>query len=218
MSQPVTQFASKDRASFERTVEGVIRRLLGAGLSVKARLKTSLRVGSGAATLAAQDGVDGLVMADGAFAAYFARDRNDSTKYFGWYENTTIRLYNPAVGDLWLIDPTTGLLTQAALGAITAGTSVTLNPSGAPTSGTRQLLPTGQIMVYFSMTAGAALAAFSTLGTIATAAHRPSGNIAFTMRDGTVGGSVSCVITSTGTILNDTALTNAHIYYGVATY
>jgi hypothetical protein len=74
------------------------------------RALTSLRVGSGAATLAAFDGSDGTVIADGAAAGFLARDRAGSTKYFEWYENGTIRLLSQQSGDLWTINATTGAI------------------------------------------------------------------------------------------------------------
>lgn len=77
------------------------------GFPLAARLKKSLRVGGGAATLAALDGTDGAIMADGPSAALLTRDRNDATKYASLYRNNTIRLGTEAA-DLWLINAATG--------------------------------------------------------------------------------------------------------------
>jgi hypothetical protein len=92
------------------------------GLPFAARFKTSLRVGSGSAALAAFDGTDGQIIADGALAIFRARDRADSTKHVYLYRNGTVRI-GVETGDLWLIDPTTGQLTQPAWVAATLGNS-----------------------------------------------------------------------------------------------
>jgi hypothetical protein len=125
---PISNLPSNDRASLDRTSEGIVRRLIGGGIALAARFTTSLRVGSGAATLAAFDGLDGVVMADGATAALVTRDRAANTRWMQWYRNTTIRI-GVETGDLWLIDPTTGAatlaLTNGAWTTVVAGVGYT---------------------------------------------------------------------------------------------
>jgi hypothetical protein len=89
--------------------------LIGAGIAVAARFTTSLRVGSGAATLAALDGTDGIIMADGMTAGFLCRDRDDSTKR-GVLKRKTNIIIGTELVDLVTIDPTTGGVTLLAGG------------------------------------------------------------------------------------------------------
>jgi hypothetical protein len=158
VSEAITEYKSGDRSSFERTVEGVVRRLLGYGLKAKVRFTTSLRVGSGAATLASLDGADGLVMADGASAALVGRDRSNSAHYFLWYEDTTIRLATQGA-DLWLIDAGTGLFVQTWLtvgGTGAAFTNAWANFGSGNAAAAYRLNALGQVEIKGFITGGTA--------------------------------------------------------------
>ncbi len=193
------------------------------GLAYAIRMTKSLRVGSGTG-LASLDGSDGEIIANGASAALVTGDRASAgtLTYVAFYLNGTLaRCYTTAAaGDIWQWDTTSGLFVQPALAAITAGTNITLDPvgGGMPPTGTRQIKPAGLIEVFFSMKATAAIAAFSTLGTITTAGHFPGGTIPFTLRDHTAGGAVPGWITAGGAIGTDTPLTAGHNYSGVIVY
>jgi hypothetical protein len=92
-----------------------------AGIPVASRFKTSLRVGSGATALAALDGSDGIVMADGTLAGLYGRDRANSARYFAIYDSARIlRIYDSvSATDVFQLDLSTGAITQSAWVAMT---------------------------------------------------------------------------------------------------
>jgi hypothetical protein len=139
---PISNLPSNDRASLDRTTESIVRRLIGAGIAVAARFTTSLRVGSGAATLAALDGTDGLVMADGAAAGFYFRNRANATKYGALYRDGTLRLFASETGDLWLVDQVTGLITQSTW---TTAPAFINTYTAAVTVAYRTIKPTGDV-------------------------------------------------------------------------
>jgi hypothetical protein len=213
---------SGDRASRDRTTEGIVRRLIGGGIALAARFTTSLRVGSGAATLAAFDGADGFIMADGTAAGFYFRNRADATKYGALYRTGTLRLFASETGDLWLIDPVTGLIAQAALTTLAAGTNIALGVTGFAAQGSRIKKPTGEVYAVINLTATGAVAAGSIVATLA-AGHYPVGTIGVTATKLALGalGSpsfASLLINGAGQIVTETALANTDTLVATATF
>jgi hypothetical protein len=103
---------------------GRMANMLKSGWHHSALFKQSVRVGSGTA-LAVIDGSDGQIGADGAAAAIFFSDRTaPRTAYAGWYRNGThVRLNTSDSGDIWDIDPTTGIFNLSAWTVISAFTN-----------------------------------------------------------------------------------------------
>lgn len=164
--RPPGQTDTVPEAEADALLSGKILRLLKTvlynGVPAAARLMTSLRVGTGAATLAALDGSDGQVVADGALAGFTARDRADSTKWFTLFRNNTIGLATQAA-TLWTIDATTGLITQPSW------TAITLVNTWTGTCAYRQEKPGGEVVFRGSIAPGGS-------GLAASFFTMPSGN------------------------------------------
>jgi len=102
---------------------GTMRRWLGNGWQGKVILRKSLHVGA-ASRLAGLDGLDGLVMSDGANSGFVFGDRTSGTQYGMWNRASgTLRLNSSEAGDLWVISPTTGVVTSPAGTAVTFANS-----------------------------------------------------------------------------------------------
>lgn len=197
-------------------VGGLIKALAGGALKHPVRFPLSLRVGSGAATLAAFDGVDGVLTSDGASSIILCRDRADNTKYFGWYESGTIRLISQQGGDLWLISPTTGLITQDALAALSYNTGISQAGGWIP-SGTRLMKPDGLVYLSFNLTTANAIIAGTVLATVA-AAHKPTGFVGLTGRYSGSNTPVTGYVNTSGQITVDQAMAAGSAWDGTVVY
>jgi hypothetical protein len=90
----------------------ILKRILFYGFPVAARFMTSVRLGS-TNNMSGFDGQDGLLMAEGTQNGILWTDRTTGTKYRLWYSagGTVFLLTQEAGGNVWAIDPTTGIYT-----------------------------------------------------------------------------------------------------------
>jgi len=195
-----------------------------AGIPVPTRFKasvnvaTSIRAGSGTNTT--WDGTDGSIVSNGAGAEFVFTDRTTPTNVGIWYRDAgLIRLYSGEAGDLWQISPTTGLIQQPALSALSANTNITVGVAGWQTPGTRLIKPSGLVYAILSFTAHANIAAgYQPLGM--NSAHAPSANYIPTtwrVNAGAVPFS-SGYITSSGQIFVDNIINNGDTWECVVVY
>ncbi len=124
-SQPPQAAAAPDdvRNYHASVVFGTIANALKSGWNHVALFRQSLRVGA-AGRLAALDGLDGLVIADGATSGFAFGDRVSGTNYGLWWRSgTSLNLNSADGGALWAINALTGVVTSPAGTAVTFANS-----------------------------------------------------------------------------------------------
>jgi hypothetical protein len=211
---------SGDRASRDRTTEGIVRRLIGGGIALAARFTTSLRVGSGAHT--AFDGLSGPIVSDGTSASLVAYDVTGTVNWVRLNRNAAQFFISTAEGASLAFDATTGIPTQAALTTLAAGTNITLGIAGFSAQGSRLIVPTGAVYAVVHLTATGAIAAGSIVATLA-AGHRPPSTIGATATKFTGGVltapvAAALLINSAGQIVTETALANTDTLVAIVTF
>jgi hypothetical protein len=130
---PIGPSQPDDLMNYDRKgMFGQMASMVKSGWHHSALFKLSLRVGSGTA-LAAIDGTDGQIGADGINASIFFADRSaPRTASAGWYRNGThVRLNTSDAGDIWDVDPTTGIFNLSAWTVISSFTNSWVDAGGA---------------------------------------------------------------------------------------